>query len=122
MALTTEEARRIDCEIAEKVMGKVVNTFQMNMLNPKYKNTTGDPMVIIPEPVPYYSTDIAAAWQVFEKINENFDITIETDNGHILVSIQTYDENGYERALILSREVTAPLAICKAALEAVDGR
>jgi hypothetical protein len=63
-----------------------------------------------------YSTDIAAAWLVVEKMRErNVEVSVYTFAGDWMAQI-----TGAMGAL--ARESSAPLAICRAALAAVSGR
>ena len=60
-----------------------------------------------------YSTDIAAAWQVVEKMSKLYHVEIENfDNGYG-VTLDDYSQTWEAHA------DTAPLAICRAALLAV---
>lgn len=65
-----------------------------------------------------YSTDISAAWEVVEKIQKDAAISVTGYMGKYLVII-AYDEE-FERSYIVEKE-TAPLAICLAALLALEG-
>lgn len=65
--------------------------------------------------VPHYSTDIAAAWKVVDKmLNEGHDFTLDSgrnrDSGEIFHSCRINDVD-------LTYSNTAPLAICLAALK-----
>ena len=62
-----------------------------------------------------YSTDIAAAWEVVEKIREDYEPRIELWDEGWEVTILT----GTDRGSASGRALTAPLAICRAALKAV---
>ena len=83
------------------------------------------------EPVPNYSTDISAAWEVYEKIISD----CKSNNGEpdffMLNAYHAYPERGWYIAKIWAHhdgdivefELTAPsapLAICRAALLAVE--
>jgi hypothetical protein len=75
------------------------------------------PNVTVPYEIEAYSTDIAAAWQVVEKMRER----------GMYVSVDPFDDF-YEAVVIFAvgGEIatatypTAPQAICLAALEAID--
>ena len=67
-------------------------------------------------PLPQYSTDISAAWQVVEKIKHTLFIIRQDDAWFIGSSDKLYHDN----MNIISEAPTAPLAICRAALKAVS--
>lgn len=71
--------------------------------------TQGDPK---PQELPFFSTDIAAAWKVVEKMGIDDDIRIEQTSGGFRVWWDGKD------ALPVHAE-TAPLAICMASLGAL---
>ena len=74
------------------------------------------------EIVPSYSTDIAAAWKIVEKITKgnNWELTIETDSGEWEVRCNAhFSRKDYNERQYNSRAMTAPHAICLAALKAV---
>ena len=95
-----EAGRELDTLVAEKVMGLNVDRSMMHN-GPSYF----DP--------PAYSTDIAAAWLVVEKLRETHDVELrgyqpyEPNNWQVVVDSEFYTEG------------TAPHAICLAALKAV---
>jgi len=69
-----------------------------------------------------YSTDIAAAWQVVEKMQKKYVINIEVDCENIWVEIwrdSTDEPSNYKQVADESAD-TAPLAICLAALKAIE--
>ena len=75
------------------------------------------------ETVPSYSTNIAAAWEVVEKVSELSDghFTLMKFTTHYRAGFQTpvpYDSD--DRFEHWSVADTAPLAICRAALAAVE--
>jgi len=77
--------------------------------------------------VPEYSTDIAIAWEVVEKLRSipGMDLDVSWDGGRWLVNLGIYrkDERGYlnlDYDSVQEEEgETAPHAICLAALKAV---
>ena len=104
--------REMDALVAEKVMGWI--RYNDSQGWPSGAKHTGNRR----RSYPRYSTDIAAAWEVVEKLLR--------DNGELVVAIQSDDHDwvctirddplnivGY------SRSPTAPLAICRAALMTV---
>lgn len=65
---------------------------------------------------PFYSTDIAAAWQVVERLLATFPPFVLWCNAKYTIA-QIWDADDNEIAN--ERGETAPLAICRAALKAV---
>lgn len=120
-------SRKLDALVAEKVMGHendVVATIPAipphNWIEPP-----GQPRRAIAfagfEP-PHYSTDIAAAWEVVEKIKNTHEWSIENDQGEInewLVSVTEIERQpGVLATGHCAEAPTAPHAICLAALKA----
>lgn len=72
---------------------------------------------------PRFSTDIAAAWEVAERLTEfeidDLDLTVEV--GNVMEGWACWVYSGCEE-VAEAREETAPLAICRAALLAVAER
>ena len=116
--------RELDALVAEKVMG-----FCLCPYDPKWMRAdTGSGIWIDgdtwrctdhgkPAFTPWrsYSTDIAAAWEVVEKMREDYEPRIELWDEGWEVTILT----GTDRGSASGRALTAPLAICRAALKAV---
>lgn len=73
-------------------------------------------MALCLHPVPFYSIDIAAAWQVVEKMSERGKITIDhfTDRS---TSVEMWDRS--KKEITDAGEATAPMAISLAALKSV---
>lgn len=112
-----QAGRDLDALIAEKVMGLRVEPCRK----------IGEPRAIANEHghferfIPHYSTDIADAWEVVEKLHMQAD-----EEGDVILSINVSKERVGYRCEILCFEAayvhdadTAPLAICLAALAAV---
>lgn len=117
------DLREIDALVAEKVMGKCyyraehktfsgryiykdrhLNGWQKEeYVNGRYKEWEFYG--------PHYSTDIAAAWQVVEKLNK--------DDFYMDYDINEYRCQFKKGRQMFERAETAPLAICKAALRTV---
>lgn len=103
--------RELDALVAEKVMGIAIP----EGADTQYLETCMD--------LPYYSTDIAAAWEVVEKLFQSgFDLYLETfkddeDKPQCRVSFQAIDNQDKGSGPIYAD--TAPHAICLAALKAV---
>jgi hypothetical protein len=104
--------RELDALVAEKVIGWT------NLIGSSYDvNFGGRPPGGKWDIVPHYSTSIADAWLVVEKLKTltaDGDIHIECLHGEW--SVSTCHEEAWKG---WSRADTAPLAICLAALEAV---
>lgn len=113
--------REIDKLIAEKVMGWRV--FKTTEEWQKAGSPTGQKITVLDQTpkfeIPHYSTDIAAAWQVVEKMH--------SDGNH--VQVWRNKNNNFWRASMrfehgkwgkyFTQANTAPLAICLAALKAI---
>ena len=113
--------------IAEKVMGWQWETNPINgasrLMPPGYTPKLGDPLF----PRTHYSTDIAAAWKVAQKLYEKgliVCITLDRDEqryGPVECYIEDDKRKRDDTIVALAYALTAPLAICKAALKAVEG-
>ena len=120
MALSNEEARRIDQAIAEKVMGWI-------RPRPEWVKLTPDSPWVNPEngkgyhpiEIPNYSTNIAAAWEVVEKLEREFKL-VQFHLRHLIgIKTSKWLARGYSSGNICfeSEGETAPHAICLVALE-----
>jgi len=126
-----EAGRELDALVAEKVMGKKVRILSNSLFcweyDGEYENLYG-----LAQPIPAYSTDISAAWQVVEKLC-NWDV----DDNMLILKGQGPDieDKGPDRedprdwqwweaeingtwGKVEAQAETAPLAICLAALKA----
>lgn len=106
-----DAGRELDALIAEKVMG----TFIPAGSNPSLRDDAwlNERGYLVWEPPPY-STDIAAAWLVVEKLKQSYDIVDILFANHY-VSCKVWKD-----FMIAEEDAeTAPLAICLAALKAV---
>lgn len=107
------DLRKLDTLVAEKVMGW--NQLEhMGLKRIIWKPGYSDDVAWFNDP-PRYSTDIAAAWEVFEASEKEWRMDIisrDSDNrdGWIVGS--------YDPDRVISKGRTAPLAICLAALKA----
>lgn len=120
--------RELDALIAEKVMGRKVERWRYfedgyasTALRPRGKaESTG---VLITNNLPAYSTDIAAAWQVVERLNDRFSIEIMALTSTVLCSNTRFRVDMFDHEALAPRTevhaATAPLAICLAALKAI---
>ena len=128
--------RELDALIAEKVMGREICDEEEWSVQTSRSGLRVEGMVCPKHGLnsclqraflPFYSTDIAAAWEVFEAVQEG--ITGKVYGGSILAAY-VGGLNGYFAEFKRGCEpgplevsefgVTAPLAICRAALKAVD--
>lgn len=134
--MNEQELRELDAEVAEKVFGRRRYRYgkgsRSHLVSPE--KTAGNrlyELVIgeLPladeqiEPIPRYSTDIAAAWLVVEKLMPRI--------GHIYPAFDVEPSRFMHWVAVLEHpiwenrrgftEATAPLAICRAALAAMKG-
>jgi hypothetical protein len=109
-----QAGREMDALVAEKVMELPKDLISTH--GPLFYTRKNGTQVKIKE-IQYYSTEIAAAWEVVEKLREtgkHFFIR-DTGNNEILVKFSYL----YGTGTIAN---TVPLAICRAALKDVLGR
>lgn len=126
--------RELDAWIAEHVFGKTVRPCRSNETFPpdgdSYENhgwTSSDLAIVtgyqFDMPLPRYSTDIAAAWTVVEKMKEyGWAFALETThNGDAcaVFNVGTYIGDDLSGPRCVSAD-TAPMAICLAAKAAID--
>lgn len=108
--------RELDALIAEKVMGLHVEWRDGRPLWVG-KDLPGTPLVLdgglFGHTIPNYSTDIARAWEVVEKFN---DCRLHRDPKDRMWICAM---NSYSAHQPVGEAITAPLAICLAALKAV---
>lgn len=106
---TYEAGRELDALVAEKVMGWSQSEFGHATL---YLTPPGQPRDVV-RATPHYSTDIADAWMVVEKLNRpDMTLRVEWDsNRRAWVAWRADMDTIYPAA-------TAPLAICRFAVEA----
>jgi hypothetical protein len=139
--LNMPAGREMDALVAEKVMGLNVSWWSIHHVSDyegdgPFRSLHSADEIMLPDqdgdmPVlqtftrgdnyvmwnvtPFYSTDIAAALQVVEKLTENFYIDIGIDSSGTQVQLDRF--NGEDWTFGESIEApTAPLAICRAAL------
>jgi hypothetical protein len=98
-------SRELDAQVAEKVMGWEPVEF---------------PDVVFSRPENQFSRNIAAAWAVVEKINLQYGVTITLFADSVEVVLQDFIDGSGLVNIVEVEEETAPLAICKAALAAVE--
>ena len=97
--------RRIDVFVAEKVMGIESHGGIVHPIELDHDQ--------VATRVPAYSTQIADAWLVVEKLKERFDIEISCN-------VQGWTMYVYNDTYSGIYAATAPLAICLAALKATE--
>jgi hypothetical protein len=102
--------RELDALVAERVMGWVQEEPQPHPVN-SFAIYFGGP--------PPYSTDIAAAWQVVERMREQ-EYSIALDSDTWLKHPYAVHFIGGNSGCVSCTADTAPLAICRAALKAVE--
>lgn len=132
--MSTQElvaGRELDARIAKKVMGlpechKRFIKFTISGVQNSWDCPVHGPQgCIFPSYTPSYSTDIAAAWQVVEKLlsttPQGGDIHIEKlgGAGWKVGCCFNQSEGGWDGWI---EAETAPLAICRAALAAMTGQ
>lgn len=113
--LSIEPGRELDVLVAEKVMGWKTNWLKTDWweeINPNTHRHKG----LVKDFKP--SADIAAAWEVVEKMHEwgGCDIGCYGKGSQKWFSVSTFPDNGQK---IEVTKHAAPEAICKAALIAV---
>jgi len=122
-ALTYEPtALRLDALVAEQVMGwrKPNRPYQSWDKRPDLPGV----MLCRQHELPRFSSDIAAAWQVVEKLRERFSVEIRVD--HSVARVRVFAGDRYDllpgavRDLAQVEARTAPIAICLAALQTVQ--
>ena len=102
-----EPGRELDALIAEKVMGiKEGQVFQTSKGSYSYK------------PYPYYSTDIAAAWEVVEKLSAVWSFELETYRDNSIRCF--FRQHDHQELCVMQFSNSAPHAICLAALKAIS--
>lgn len=111
---------RLDALVAEKVFGctpyigpSAQYECGCSPMNPEHETMINSWCVI-----PKYSTSIADAWQVVEKIEKDFAIQISSD-GDAKIIWYCYLENEDKGVWVNEKADTAPHAICLAALKAI---
>lgn len=113
-----EAGREMDALIAEKIF----KTPDQHIYHIDYDPEGNKFADGVKESIPHYSTDIAAAWLVVEKIKDHsldgrasyyFTVEYDRDNKNWRCGFKMMYDGFYDGYTI---ESTAPLAICKSAL------
>lgn len=121
----TQMTRKIDALVAEYIMGYKNNNLTEMCVNPMWAWESGGQFkqMLFPK----YSTDISAAWEVFEHLKakkpEGTDYgsgtwTIDSLDTGYDVYYKHLSINDYEYTFCDTYAINAPLAICQAALKA----
>lgn len=124
--------RELDAAVAEKVMGHTIrwtnHEVPMPFLGPwRTTHMPGECPRWVADMCPFYSTDIAAAWEVVEKMREREPLVRTDGNEWACVMHASDDPNDQslseltrscERNRLMTRAPTATRAICLAALRA----
>lgn len=129
--------RELDALVAEKVMGwKPPDDIEtLRFFDERYRNSAFNPVsqnefwLGFNEDgsrclmrLPYYSTDIAAAWEILEHFRlQDKGLLIEADKrGYTVTNANDFMLRGWDAGQVFEiNAATAPLAICLAALKAV---
>lgn len=106
--------KELDAIIAERVMG-------LEVLGGKIVNRWPHvPGVYTPIETPNYSTDIAAAWSVVEKLRDKFQVGLTFYDGHHECELNEIGPDDIYHPEIYGRSAeSAPHAICLAAIAAL---
>jgi peptide subunit release factor RF-3 len=105
--------RELDALIAEKVMG-----IKETLVYELYDKSTGEKVITF-DSIPHYSTDIAAALEVVEKLKSlGWNMAITNNQGWAIWISQDWIDDVMGIADV--RAETLPHCICLAALKAVD--
>lgn len=108
--------RELDALVAEKVFGFPAPRDSHASTEVGYW-TVDDKMFI---PVPRFSTDIAAAWEVVEKLKRlGYKIGIDSSPNDKSACVVMEDDNGDWISIAVETAETLPHAICRAALKAM---
>lgn len=109
--------RELDALVAEKVMGWVRPAMDSPYI-------VDDPihgkLAYLSGEIPHYSADIAAAWEIIEKLRGGYHVTLESFGSHWRcdISVITASVASGTKGNGQGRADTAPMAICLAALKA----
>ena len=111
--------RELDALVAERVMGLVA--YSVGLVTERPRVRTVDDLQRTGTPLSPYSTDIAAAWQVVERLHAlGFVVNVTMDNGtgRYCEVWKLADDSIYAPHRV-EAETTIPHVICLAALKAV---
>lgn len=118
--------RELDAQIAREVFGLTVRPVKVLDGRGEHDDigiveaprTMSDGRIgVAAQAIPHYSTSIEDAWAVWERVANDKPWAIETWSGGARVF--AYEFDSYEKTI--AEADTAPLAICLAALKALEG-
>ena len=118
-----EAGRELDALVAKKVMGLFViptcDGFKGPFIaeTPETSGLFGRPKFVEPFLLPGYSTSISAAWEVVEKLNIPWVWALSNYHNEWEVELTRID---IDHQGVHAHASTAPLAICRAALKAME--
>jgi hypothetical protein len=126
MSETMKAGRDLDALVAQRVMKRAVKAYE-TLKGADMREHFGELWIQVSDypsqyaPLPRYSSDIAAAWQIVGRMDGEWTIT-----GHegIGWTARFYSSTGGIAAVVVgvfAEAPTAPHAICLAALRATDG-
>jgi hypothetical protein len=118
-----EAGRELDALVAERVMGWVLTLSPRSIAEADDEEWWSMPSGLVRH-VDYWrpSTDIAAAWEVVEKLRDLgffLDISVAVDRFDVDMRADRMPSDWWLREGPLAEATTAPLAICRAALQAI---
>ena len=123
--------RELDALVAQKVLGWT-NIEWVDLKHASEKEVKGSPPDAVASPytghkqqfnIPKYSSDIAAAWGVVEKVNKDLSFEVKVLRENVLgVRYDCIVWTGLDRKINITSEISAPHAICLAAIQALDGK
>lgn len=113
-----EAGRELDALVAEKVMGHKVKWGRSRFYPLDYDTPFFDEQPL-KRSIPNYSTDIAAAWEVVEKLKEQTAPERDIEIGCYSFYRVSIVDAATEAEIAVMENDSAPLAICLAALKAL---
>lgn len=123
MSTPTEAGRELDAIVAEKVVGYrwvKGGTFLLDSHLSVAVLVEANGTHLDTKNLPRYTSDIAAAWEVVEKLHEmGLYVAISKDPDRFTWDVRGWNDKTNSNRFIGFAE-TAPLAICLAALKAVE--
>ena len=136
--MTHQAGRELDARVAERVMGWESITDELEIAKREDDPECVDSRRWHRKPVwfkgnekmaceecgtlPLYSTSIEAAWEIVEKLRQKYCcIKVYSDHAYIYECTTVKDpDDDHDAPIIFDQAETAPLAICLAALKAME--
>ena len=119
MTKKIEAGRELDAEVAERVMGLRTRPRSWSKEGPCLQEAPGKPWRIIP----HYSTSVADAWEVVEKIRSASKLSViveaSTNPTEYICAVGAHHRGQWIETVRAVSE-SAPAAICAAALRLND--